>query len=118
MDWSDCRAPVDTLAAVEDLLDGWPGTLIVVSHDRYLLERVTDHQIALLGDGKIRALPGGVEQYLRIREGKEPAPPVDGRRYKGESSSSATPTAETSVPAGRPTPTRHPASPKPPDTTI
>lgn len=87
----------DTLAAMEDLLDSWPGTLIVVSHDRYLLERVTDHQIALLGDGKIRALPGGVEQYLRIREGKEPAPPVDGRRYKGESSSSATPTAETSA---------------------
>ncbi|MEE1619967.1 ABC-F family ATP-binding cassette domain-containing protein [Zafaria sp. Z1313] len=57
----------DTLAAVEDLLDGWPGTLVVVSHDRYLLERVTDHQIALLGDGKIRGLPGGVEQYLQLR---------------------------------------------------
>uniref|UniRef100_UPI0039EE6806 ABC-F family ATP-binding cassette domain-containing protein n=1 Tax=Sinomonas sp. G460-2 TaxID=3393464 RepID=UPI0039EE6806 len=54
----------DTLAAVEDVLDGWPGTLVVVSHDRYLLERVTDHQLALLGDGAIRALPGGVEQYL------------------------------------------------------
>lgn len=89
----------DTLAAVEDLLDGWPGTLIVVSHDRYLLERVTDHQIALLGDGKIRALPGGVEQYLRIREGKEPAPPVDGRRYRGESSSSATPAASSAAPS-------------------
>lgn len=81
----------DTLAAVEDLLDGWPGTLVVVSHDRYLLERVTDHQIALLGDGKIRALPGGVEQYLRIREGKEPAPAVDRRLYRGQSSASATP---------------------------
>lgn len=57
----------DTLAAMEDLLDSFPGTLVVVSHDRYLLERVTDHQIALLGDGTIRALPGGVEQYLRIR---------------------------------------------------
>ncbi len=57
----------DTLAAVEDMLDGWPGTLVVVSHDRYLLERVTDHQLALLGDGKVRALPGGVEQYLALR---------------------------------------------------
>ncbi|MBP1137117.1 ATPase subunit of ABC transporter with duplicated ATPase domains [Arthrobacter sp. PvP023] len=58
----------DTLAAVEDVLDGWPGTLVVVSHDRYLLERVTDHQMALLGDGKIRALPRGVDQYLELRE--------------------------------------------------
>jgi ATP-binding cassette subfamily F protein uup len=57
----------DTLAAIEDTLDDWPGTLIVVSHDRYLLERVADRQIALLGDGKIRDLPGGVEQYLRLR---------------------------------------------------
>lgn len=58
----------DTLAAVEDVLDGWPGTLIVVSHDRYLLERVTDTQMALLGDGKLRDLPGGVDQYLELRE--------------------------------------------------
>uniref|UniRef100_UPI00281175F7 ABC-F family ATP-binding cassette domain-containing protein n=1 Tax=Arthrobacter sp. TaxID=1667 RepID=UPI00281175F7 len=57
----------DTLAAVEDVLDGWPGTLVVVSHDRYLLERVTDTQLALLGDGKIRDLPGGVDQYLQLR---------------------------------------------------
>ncbi len=57
----------DTLAAVEDLLDGWPGTLIVVSHDRYLLERVTDREVALLGDGTIRDLPGGVEEYLQLR---------------------------------------------------
>lgn len=58
----------DTLAAVEDVLDGWPGTLVVVSHDRYLLERVTDHQMALLGDGKLRGLPGGVDQYLQLRD--------------------------------------------------
>ncbi|MBB2923975.1 ABC-F family ATP-binding cassette domain-containing protein [Cellulomonas cellasea] len=57
----------DTLAALEDLLDGWPGTLIVVSHDRYLLERVCDRQVALLGDGQVRDLPGGVEQYLELR---------------------------------------------------
>jgi len=57
----------DTLAALEDLLDSWPGTLIVVSHDRYLLERVCDRQMALLGDGALRDLPGGVEQYLELR---------------------------------------------------
>ena len=57
----------DILAAMEDLLDGWPGTLIVVSHDRYLLERVTDNQYALLGDGKLRHLTGGVDQYLALR---------------------------------------------------
>jgi ATPase subunit of ABC transporter with duplicated ATPase domains len=57
----------DILAAMEDLLDGWPGTLIVVSHDRYLLERVTDNQYALMGDGKLRHLTGGVDQYLSLR---------------------------------------------------
>ena len=57
----------DTLAALEDLLDGWPGTLVVVSHDRYLLERVCDRQVALMGDGGLRDLPGGVEQYLALR---------------------------------------------------
>lgn len=57
----------DMLAQVEDLLDSWPGTLIVVSHDRYLLERVTDMQYALLGDGELRHLPRGVDQYLELR---------------------------------------------------
>ncbi|WP_314308031.1 ABC-F family ATP-binding cassette domain-containing protein [Actinomyces johnsonii] len=66
----------DTLAAVEDILDSFPGTLVVVSHDRYLLERVTDHQVALLGDGSVRDLPGGVEQYLRLR--REAAGPAQG----------------------------------------
>jgi ATPase subunit of ABC transporter with duplicated ATPase domains len=55
----------DMLAAIEDLLDSWPGTLIVVSHDRYLLERVTDQQYAVLG-GRLRHLPGGVDEYLRV----------------------------------------------------
>jgi ATPase subunit of ABC transporter with duplicated ATPase domains len=64
----------DTLAAVEDALDSWPGTLVVVSHDRYLLERVTDHQVALLGDGVLRDLPGGVEEYLRLRTTARDAP--------------------------------------------
>lgn len=58
----------DMLAAIEDLLDSWPGTLIVVSHDRYLLERVTDQQYALIG-GRLRHLPGGVDQYLKLAHG-------------------------------------------------
>ncbi|QCR40616.1 ABC transporter ATP-binding protein [Microbacterium sp. SGAir0570] len=56
----------DMLAAIEDLLDSWAGTLIVVSHDRYFLERVTDQQYAILG-GRLRHLPGGVDDYLRLR---------------------------------------------------
>lgn len=56
----------DMLAAMEDLLDTWPGPLLVVSHDRYLLERVTDQQYAVLG-GRVRHLPGGIEQYLSLR---------------------------------------------------
>jgi ATPase subunit of ABC transporter with duplicated ATPase domains len=55
----------DMLTAVEDLLDSWAGTLIVVSHDRYLLERVTDQQYAIL-DGRLRHLPGGIDEYLRL----------------------------------------------------
>ncbi len=55
----------DMLAAVEDLLDFWPGTLLLVTHDRYLMERVTDHQFALI-DGKLRHLPGGVAEYLEL----------------------------------------------------
>lgn len=60
----------EMLTAMEDLLDSWPGTLIVVSHDRYLLERVTDQQYAIL-DGQFRHVPGGVEEYLRLREGAD-----------------------------------------------
>ena len=55
----------DMLAVMEDLLDSWPGTLLVVSHDRYLMERVTDDQFALL-DGRVRHVPGGVDEYLRL----------------------------------------------------
>ncbi|MDR0483261.1 MAG: ATP-binding cassette domain-containing protein [Cellulomonadaceae bacterium] len=57
----------DTLAAVEDLLDSWSGCLVVVSHDRYLLERVCDRQWAMYGDGTLVDLPGGVEEYLDVR---------------------------------------------------
>lgn len=64
----------DMLAAMEDLLDSWPGTLIVVSHDRYLVERATDQQYAII-DGRLRHLPGGVEEYLRLRQ-SSPTPAV------------------------------------------
>lgn len=60
----------DMLAVMEDLLDSWPGTLIVVSHDRYLMERVTDDQFALL-DGRVRHVPGGVDEYLRLLGDKD-----------------------------------------------
>ena len=63
----------DTLAALEDLLDSWPGTLLVVSHDRYLIERVADTTVALFGDGRITHLPGGVEEYLRRRAADQQA---------------------------------------------
>lgn len=78
----------DMLAQVEDLLDSWPGTLIVVSHDRYLLERVTDMQYALLGDGALRHLPRGVDQYLELRgaagkaESQQTAPKVSGAELR------------------------------------
>jgi ATPase subunit of ABC transporter with duplicated ATPase domains len=62
----------DMLAAMEDLLDSWPGTLLVVSHDRYLVERVTDQQYAVM-DGRLRHLPGGIDEYLRLRKGQAPA---------------------------------------------
>jgi energy-coupling factor transporter ATP-binding protein EcfA2 len=65
----------DMLAAIEDLLDSWPGTLIVVSHDRYFLERVTDQQYAIL-DRRLRHLPGGVDEYLRLRQAGGAAPVV------------------------------------------
>jgi ATP-binding cassette subfamily F protein uup len=64
---------VETLTELEDLLDGWPGSLVAVSHDRYFLERVTDHVIALLGDGKLSYLGGGIEEYLARRAAQEEA---------------------------------------------
>jgi ABC transport system ATP-binding/permease protein len=77
---------IETLTEFEDLLDGWPGTLVVVSHDRYFLERVTEHVVALLGDGRLSFLGGGVDEYLdRIRTaragstgGSQPAPALPG----------------------------------------
>ncbi len=75
---------IDMLSATEDLLDSWPGTLIVVSHDRYLLERITDQQYAIL-DGHLRHLPGGVEEYLRI-VATRPATAAPGQPRRSEPS--------------------------------
>ena len=64
---------IETLTELEDLLDGWPGSVVVVSHDRYFLERVTDHVIALTGN-RLALLPGGIDEYLAIRERAVAAP--------------------------------------------
>jgi len=84
---------IDTLTALEDLLDGWPGSLIVVSHDRYFLERTTDRIAALLGDGKIRMLPGGVDQYLQRRAEVVAAAEVTQQRAKAGTAESGPPSA-------------------------
>ena len=78
---------IDMLSATEDLLDSWPGTLIVVSHDRYLLERVTDQQYAIL-DGHLRHLPGGIDEYLRIAAQRPSAEAGKGRRTETAESES------------------------------
>ena len=58
---------IDTLQELENLLDSWPGTLVVISHDRYLIERIADSTYALFGDGNLTNLPGGIQQYLDQR---------------------------------------------------
>jgi ATP-binding cassette subfamily F protein uup len=88
---------IDTLTALEDLLDGWPGTLVVVSHDRYFLERVCDDVYALPGDGQLRHLPGGVEQYLELRASAVENGDEARRR---EPTASGGPRRETFQPAG------------------
>ncbi len=91
----------DTLAALEDLLDGWPGTIVVVSHDRYLLERVADRQVALLGDGTIRDLPGGVDEYLQLRSATPASSSLPSSSLPSSSlSSSSSPASERMVPRG------------------
>ena len=82
---------IDTLNVIEDYLDSWPGTLIVVTHDRYFLERTCDVSYALMGDGRCVLLPGGVEQYLESRRGQDPAPTLG----SGAAAGSANRAAET-----------------------
>ncbi|GAB3487118.1 ABC-F family ATP-binding cassette domain-containing protein [Amycolatopsis cihanbeyliensis] len=78
---------IDTLQQLEDLLDSWPGTLVAVSHDRYLVERVCDTVVALFGDGEVTHLPGGIEEYLSRRSAAaEPRPQA---KQQGAAKSSA-----------------------------
>ena len=87
---------IETLTSMEDVLDGWAGTLLVVSHDRYLLERMCDRQVALLGDGAVRDLPGGVEQYLELRHAARvaaTASPASGGPSSTASSAASGPSA-------------------------
>lgn len=67
---------IDTLQELESLLDGWPGTLVVISHDRYLIERIADNTYALFGDGKLTHLPGGIDEYLARRKAIDAANPA------------------------------------------
>lgn len=78
---------IDTLTVIEDYLDGWPGTLIVVTHDRYFLERVSDVTYALTGGGRCDLLPGGVEQYLSERAAAVSPEPVRTESQRNESAS-------------------------------
>ncbi|WP_217197362.1 ABC-F family ATP-binding cassette domain-containing protein [Streptomyces buecherae] len=78
---------IETLTQLEDLLDGWPGSLVVISHDRYFIERTTDRVLALLGDATLRMLPRGVDEYLE-------------RRQRTRAAASAAPAAPASPAAG------------------
>jgi ATP-binding cassette subfamily F protein uup len=80
---------IDTLTALEDLLDGWPGTLVVVSHDRYFVERVCDNVYALTAAGGVRHLPGGIDQYLEERRSAEEPQSVSVPRKEGLSPGAA-----------------------------
>jgi ATPase subunit of ABC transporter with duplicated ATPase domains len=89
----------DTLAALEDLLDSWPGTIIVASHDRYLVERVADTVYGMYGDGRLTHLPGGVDEYLSRVASTDPAAlstapgPVSAARPTVAANGAATPSA-------------------------
>jgi ATP-binding cassette subfamily F protein uup len=81
---------IDTLTALEDLLDGWPGTLVVVSHDRYFVERVCDDVYALEAGGGIRHLPGGIDQYVELRKSAtSDGPAPSGQRPAGSAPAGA-----------------------------
>ncbi|GAA2385418.1 ABC-F family ATP-binding cassette domain-containing protein [Streptomyces glaucosporus] len=82
---------IETLTQLEDLLDGWPGTLVVISHDRYFTERTTDRVYALLGDGTLRMLPRGIDEYLERRE-----------RMRQVSTAPGAPVSRTAAPAAGP----------------
>ncbi len=88
---------VETLAALEDLLDGFPGTLLIISHDRYFLERVCDNFVAVIGDLNFTDLPGGIEQYLDLRKkmlAGASGKPTSGGAGEGKGTSKLTPARE------------------------
>ena len=93
----------DTLAGLEDLLDTWPGTLIVASHDRYLIERVTDTVYGMFGDGRLTHLPGGIDEYLARATGPAPREGAAPRSRPGvEGAQRPSAGASTGGPSGRP----------------
>ena len=92
---------IDTLNVLEDYLDSWPGTLLVVTHDRYFLERTYDVSYALMGDGRCVLLPGGVEQYLDGRPRPRPRR-HDQRRRAGPTNGAATRQARKTWPGSNP----------------
>ena len=92
---------IETLTELEDLLDSWPGSLVVVSHDRYFLERVTDHVVALI-EGKIAYLGGGIAEYLERRERERSAESAAGRQGQGRAPSPAASTGTWSCGTPRP----------------
>jgi ATP-binding cassette subfamily F protein uup len=89
---------IDTLTALEDLLDSWPGTLLIISHDRYFIERVCDNVFALTQNGGTRHLPGGVDQYIAELE---PAPASSRRRRRAAAAGTAGADAGSTGLAGR-----------------
>ncbi|MFI2368519.1 ABC-F family ATP-binding cassette domain-containing protein [Streptomyces sp. NPDC018833] len=84
---------IETLTQLEDVLDGWPGSMVVISHDRFFLERTTDRTYALLGDGALRMLPRGIDEYLerraRMVEASAPVPPAAPAAAVGKEKSAA-----------------------------
>jgi ATP-binding cassette subfamily F protein uup len=81
---------IETLTQLEDLLDGWPGSMVVISHDRFFIERTTDKVYALLGDASLRHLPRGIDEYLeRRRKVVESAPPASAQARSGGASAPA-----------------------------
>jgi ABC transport system ATP-binding/permease protein len=91
---------IETLNELEDLLDAWPGTLILVSHDRYFLERVTDRSVALLGDGSLSLLPGGVDEYLQRRSSGTALTARAGSSPSGPSGTAAAEAGQEAAPSG------------------
>ena len=93
---------IETLTVLEDFLDDWPGTLVVVSHDRYFLERVTDSTWALLGDGQVSMLPRGVEEYLERRAAALHADPAEASRPASNPAEASRPASANPAEASRP----------------